>query len=366
MFAGTYLALHCLVIVARMGGDVGQEVGADDAIPPTTEPPEAVLNTRPSRRERWKRRLRRTGIVLLALFLLMTAFSLIYNLATAGRASLPSGLMYVRTGDIQTRYRTWGDPASPGPPIVLVHGGFESADVWDPLASLLGRGHRVEAYDQRGAGYTERRSPYTVAALADQLDAFLTARNLNRPILVAHSSGAGVVARFVLDHPDRVGGIAFIDGDALNSGVPSWPGRLLLEPWRTTLLRLGVRSDRVIRFIYGHACGPGCPPLDAAGLDQWRRPLQVPGAERALWENLRIGIPGLEADQVARIAALHLPAAVVFGAEDPLFAPSGAAETARRIGAPPPTLIPGARHLPFISDPAAVAAVIEQMVRGMG
>ena len=29
-------------------------------------------------------------------------------------------------------------------PIVLVHGGFESADVWEPLASLLGRGHRVD------------------------------------------------------------------------------------------------------------------------------------------------------------------------------------------------------------------------------
>jgi pimeloyl-ACP methyl ester carboxylesterase len=103
--------------------------------------------------------------------------------------------------------------------------------------------------------------------------------------------------------------------------------------------------------------------LDAAGLDQWRRPLEVPGAEAAFWASARAGIPGIPADDVARIAGLHLPAAVIFGAGDGQFGPNSAAETAQRIGAPAPTLIPDARHLPFISDPDAVAAVIEQLPR---
>src|SRR4051795_9739980 len=205
--------------------------------------PEAAPNPTPRRRRRWPRRLRTVGIVLLALFVAMTGASFLYNLATASRATPPPGLTYVRTGDVQTRYRAWGDPPAPGRPIVLVHGAFESADTWAPLAPLLARTHRVEAYDMKGAGYTERASPYTVATLADQLGAFLTARGLERPLLVAHSSGAGVFARFVLDHPERVGGIIFVDGDALTTGVPRGPARIIRDPWRTTVLRLGSRSD---------------------------------------------------------------------------------------------------------------------------
>ena len=327
-----------------------------EPVAPPITPPAAL-----TRRGRWLRRLRRTGVVVLCLFLAATAGSLIYNAATAGRATPPSGLAFVRTGSYLTRYRTWGDPTTAGPPIVFIHGAFESVDTWEPLAAQLGHNHRIEAYDVKGLGYTERVPPYTVASLSDQLGDFLTARGLDRPILVGHSSGAGIIARFVLDHPDRVGGIVFVDGDALNSGVPSWPGRVIRGPWRTTIARLLIRSDRVFRFIYGRTCGPRCPALDDAGLDQWRRPLQVPGAEEALWAMARTGIPGLAADEVAQIAALHVPAAVIFGAEDPGYPANSAAETAARIGAPPPTLIPNARHLPFISDPDAVAAVIEQL-----
>src|SRR2546430_14851276 len=59
---------------------------------------------RPSLR-RW---LRRIGLAMLALLLVVTAFSLGYNALTAKRASLPAGLSFVATGDTQTRYRQWG------------------------------------------------------------------------------------------------------------------------------------------------------------------------------------------------------------------------------------------------------------------
>lgn len=323
----------------------------------------SVSGASPTRRRRWRGLLRVGAIALLSLFVLGTLGSYLYNAATAGRAAFPPGLTFVRTGDFETRYRTWGDPAAPGPPIVLIHGAFESADTWEPLAAVLAPHHRVEAYDVKGLGYTERTPPYDVAALAGQLSDFLAARGLHRAILVGHSSGAGIIARFVLDHPDRVGGIVFIDGDALPLDGPRWIVQVIQDPWRTTLMRLLVRGNRAIRFIYGRTCGPRCPALDAAGLDRWRRPLQVPGAEEAFWASARSGIPGLPPDDVARIAGLHLPASVIFGAEDSQFTSSSAVETAARIGAPPPILVPAARHLPFISDPAIVAGEIEQLIQ---
>ncbi|MGW5235199.1 alpha/beta fold hydrolase [Streptomyces nodosus] len=295
----------------------------------------------------------------------VTAASFTYNGFTAGRATPPPGLSYVQAGDVRTRYQTWG---TTGSPVVLVHGAFETVDTWSRLAPLLARHHRVYALDLTGDGYSERRGPYDVDHFTRQLLGFLDAMDLGgpgaRPLLVGHSSGAAVVTEAALRAPGRTGGVMLLDGDALDTGAgpPSGLKYVLIDPYRTSLLRLGISGDGLIRSLYDAQCGPACPPLDAAGVDQWRRPLQVPGAEGALWSMLGEGVPGLPADRVARLAALELPKAVVFGAQDDVFSWRTPEQTARRIGAPPPTLIPGARHLTMISDPDAVAAAVDKVM----
>ena len=76
---------------------------------------------------------------------------------------------------------------------------------------------------------------------------------------------------------------------------------------------------------------------------------------------LQAGIPALPVADLQRLARLPMPKAVVYGADDPEYAPDSAAQTAARIGAPPPTLIPDARHLTMISDPDAVAAAVQSL-----
>jgi pimeloyl-ACP methyl ester carboxylesterase len=312
------------------------------------------------RRRWWRRWLRRLGAAIAVLLVAATLFSLIYNAATARRVRIPSGLRYVRTGDLDTRYRAWG---SRGTPVVLVHGAAESADTWAPLAVKLARDHRVFALDLVGAGYTQRRGPYDLDHQTRQLLAFLDALRLERPVLVAHSAGAAVAAEAVLRAPGRAGGLMFLDGDALKTGAGPGPALryALIQPYRTTLLRLVVRSDWLIRQIYSAQCGPACARLDAAGVEQWRRPYQIPGAESAVWGGLRNGVPGLSVPRLERLRAIGLPKAVVFGANDGVFSKNAAARTARRIGAPQPTLIPGARHLTMISSPDAVATAVEAL-----
>lgn len=290
----------------------------------------------------------------------ITVASVAVNALTAARAATPGGLTYLMAGDVPTRIRTWG---TAGSPVVLVHGAAETADTWEPVAELLARTHRVYAFDLNGWGYSRRVGPYTLDHQTRQLLGLLDALGLQRPVLVGHSSGAAPVAEAVLRVPERIGGLLLLDGDALDSG----PGErsvarfLAVPPYRTTLLRLGLRSDALIRSIYARQCGPACPALDAAGVAAWRRPLQVGGAEDALWGLVREGGPGLKADRLSRVASTGVPASVVFGAQDDVFAPGTPERTARRIGAPAPTLIPGGRHLTMISNPADVTAAIESL-----
>lgn len=326
---------------------------------PATEDDSSVGT--PERRRSWPRRwLRRIGLVVAGLAVAVTLFSVVFNAATAHRARPPAGLTYVRTGDLRTRYRVWG---STGSPVVLVHGAVESADTWEPVARLLARDHRVYALDLNGAGYTTRRAPYTLDHQTRQLLEFLDALHIDRPVLVGHSSGAAAVAEAVLRAPGRIGALMFLDGDALAGGAG--PGRVaryvLIPPYRTTLLRLFLRSDWLIREIYSARCGPSCPRLTAAGLDTWRRPYEVAGAEAGVWGSLGQGVVGLPERRVAALRGVNIPKAVVYGAEDRVFAKTSAAETARRIGAPPPLLIPGARHLTMISSPSVVAGAVETL-----
>ena len=165
--------------------------------------------------------------------------------------------------------------------------------------------------------------------------------------------GCGMVHPTVL----RNGGY---DPDVV-SGFAGGFGFDIPQPFRTTLLRLVLRSDSMIRLIYTETCGRRCPALDEAGIDQWRRPFQVAGAEPAVFDVLNAGIPALPVATLEQLAKAPFPKSVVYGANDPEYAPGSAAQTAARIGAPAPTLIPNARHLTMISDPSVVAAAIERL-----
>ncbi|MEI7778573.1 MAG: alpha/beta hydrolase [Actinomycetes bacterium] len=301
--------------------------------------------------------LQRLAVLVAGLAVLLTLSSFGYNALTGSPVAAPTGLKYVKTGSFLTRYKTWG---TAGSPVVLVHGFIESADTWDPVAELLAPNHRVYAYDELGFGYTQRISQIDLAAETKQLLDFLAEMGLTRPLLVGHSAGAAVIAEAALQDPTAVGGLVFLDGDALSlgAGPPAAVTTLMINPFRTTFLRLGIRSDYLIRAVYSSQCGPRCAPLDEAGIQQWRRPLQVPGALEGLWSLSRHGGLGLPMSEVAKLSLLPVPKGVIFGAADVVFGTSAAAQTATRIGAPAPIIIAGARHLTLISHAQVVAAAI--------
>ncbi len=294
---------------------------------------------------------------LVVVVVLLTVASLLFNVATSRRASRPAGLAFVRAGDVWTRYVTWG---TRGRPVVLIPGAFETADTFAALGARLGTDHRVYALDLTGTGYSQAKAPFTVAHFASQVLAFISAMRLtgsDAPVVVGHSSGAAVAGLAAVEGGRRVAGVMFLDGDAAPLAAPSFVHYLVIDPYRTTVFRLGLSSDWVIRSIYGAQCGQACPRLDHVGVESWRRPLEQPGAETALWSILGTGIPSLTEAQLDRLRASSLPKSVVFGVDDPQYSRAAPAQVAARIGAPAPTIVPG-RHLTMISSPRQVAAAI--------
>lgn len=309
---------------------------------------------------RLRRAARRVSLVVALLVVAATGYSVGFNLVTDRTAARPAGLLIADAGGFATRYRTWG---AAGSPIVLVPGAFETADTFAALGAVLGADHRVFAIDLTGTGYSAPSPPFSAGHLADQVLAFLAAERLagpDAPVLVGHSSGAAVVGLAALRRPEAVTGVVFLDGDALPLPVGSVARWLFPNPFRTSVLRLGLSSSWLIKQVYRSQCGPSCPTLGRADVDTWRRPLRQPAFEAAVNYTTRHGIPSMSRTELGQLEASTVPKRVVYGADDPQMSASDAQATAARIGAPPAIAIPG-RHLTMISSPHQVATAIQTL-----
>jgi pimeloyl-ACP methyl ester carboxylesterase len=136
---------------------------------------------------------------------------------------------------------------------------------------------------------------------------------------------------------------------------------VLVNPFRTTLVRLALSQGWLVQRIYESQCGPACRPLSAAGIQTWRGPLQQPGFLQVVgYELAGHGIPSMTLAQLRGLHGVGVPKLVVYGRADPQMSPADAAMTAARIGARAPVEVPG-RHLTMVSSPWQVAAAVNSV-----
>ena len=102
---------------------------------------------------------------------------------------------------IRIHFLEWGDPGSP--PIVMAHGGHQSAHAWDLVSLVLAKRFHVIALDQRGHGDSEwpRDGEMSPFQMSDDLVALTHALGLERPIIFGHSMGGQVTINTLLRHP---------------------------------------------------------------------------------------------------------------------------------------------------------------------
>jgi len=102
---------------------------------------------------------------------------------------------------IQLGYQEFGI----GKPVILLHGGFGSLEMFGPNIDLLAKGHRVIGVDLQSHG----RSPAAdramrFEAMADDIAAFIKELGLGKAAIFGFSLGGGVALRTVIQHPEVV------------------------------------------------------------------------------------------------------------------------------------------------------------------
>src|SRR5947209_7840618 len=104
--------------------------------------------------------------------------------------------------------------SGPAVPVLFVHGNGANLTQWRVQLDHLRRSRRAAAFDLRGMGRSDApaNGDYSVAAMADDVEAVANALHLQRFVIVGHSFGAHVVADYAAKHPERIAGVVFADG----------------------------------------------------------------------------------------------------------------------------------------------------------
>jgi pimeloyl-ACP methyl ester carboxylesterase len=112
---------------------------------------------------------------------------------------------------LRFQYLEWGNPNSS--PIVLLHGGHQSAHSWDLVSLHLAPKYRVVALAQRGHGDSSwpRDAEYTNDVMSHDAEAFIDALGLQRPILIGHSMGGRNAMLLTRRDPSRLRALAIVD-----------------------------------------------------------------------------------------------------------------------------------------------------------
>ena len=111
------------------------------------------------------------------------------DLGIAHRSDVPYASRNIVLRQHRFHFLEWGN--SEAPPIVLLHGGHQSAHSWDLVSLHLAQRYRVFALDQRGHGDSEwaRDVEYTNTTMSEDAEAFIRALGIAKPVLVGHSMG---------------------------------------------------------------------------------------------------------------------------------------------------------------------------------
>lgn len=267
---------------------------------------------------------------------------------------------FVKTNDIRTYYERRGT----GPPIVFVHGAILDHTQWAPQVAALCGEYTTVAYDVRGHGRTggSARDAYSVDLFAEDLDALVTALELENPVICGLSTGGCIVQVYAARHPEKISGLVL--AGTFTPDLSSPGERLQLALLKATILPVRlVGYERVERVLV------------------WLQERFQPGAggDYSRIEQLRDEGPKMTADEFAKVvraltafpetavdySAITAPTLVLYGENEPSFIRGQAGVLAAALEDVSVQEVPGAGHASNLDDPEFFTSAIQDFLNGV-
>lgn len=254
---------------------------------------------------------------------------------------------YTESDGVRIYWEEHGD----GEPLLMIMGLGYSLEMWSRALPAFAEHFRVIIFDNRGVGRSDvPAGPYTIAAMAADAAAVMTAAGLKRAHVLGLSMGGMIAQEFALRYPERVHSLVL--GCTTFGGpnaVPASPEVIALLMARATMA-----AEDAIRVMVPHIYDAGTPP-ERIEEDLAVRRRTLPTAEGYMAQ-VQAVMAWTSYDRLSELAA---PTLVIHGLTDELIPAENGKLLAERIAGAELVLLPAASHLFLTDQPeAAIAGVL--------
>jgi pimeloyl-ACP methyl ester carboxylesterase len=125
----------------------------------------------------------------------------------------------------------WVQTHGTGRPLILLHGGLGSGEMFGPVLPAFAARHEVHLVDLQGHGRTaDVDRPLDIRTMADDIGALVDHLGLDHPDIVGYSLGGGVALQTAVRHPGKVGRLvtasAYLRPDAVYPQIRAQQGQV--------------------------------------------------------------------------------------------------------------------------------------------
>ena len=133
--------------------------------------------------------------------------------ATTASAQIKTG--HVAVNGVSYYYEIHGQ----GEPLLLLHGGLGSIDMFRPVLPTLAKGRRLIAVDLHGHGRTTLgERPISLVDMGEDMAAILKKLGIGQLDAFGYSLGGGVAFRLAVQHPQMVRRLALVSAGYAQDG----------------------------------------------------------------------------------------------------------------------------------------------------
>lgn len=244
-----------------------------------------------------------------------------------------------------------------GPPLLLIHGGLGSSDVWAGVIPLLDKQHEVIVADSRGQGRsTQTSEQLTYGLMANDYLALLDDLKITKATVVGWSDGGNIELDLAIHHPDRLTALFSQAANASPDGLVAFPP----SPKQGYLSRLrhylGTEKERVetvlaiekarLMATLGYPESGPPPPSLAQRREIFR-----------LWATE-------PHDSEQQLASIRVRTAIVTGDHDNVVRLDHTKYLARTIPGAQLIILPDVGHAAVLQDPVGYAQAVLNFVDG--
>lgn len=183
-----------------------------------------------------------------------------------------------------------------GAPVLLLHGHPRTHTTWHRVAPLLAEDHTVVCPDLRGFGQSSKpadapdHAPSSKRAKAQDCVALMERLGFTHFAVVGHDRGSYTAFRLAMDHPERVGRLALLDGVPILEALERCDVRFAQAWWHWFFFAQKDKPERAILADPDAWYGGTPEAMGQGNYDDYRAAIHDPQTVHGMLEDYRAGL----------------------------------------------------------------------------